>query len=325
MIAAPSRPAPALHLAFAALAALVMAASARAEASSEIRRARAEVSLAGFVTDPRIGEISGLAASRRRNDLWWAHNDSGNPASLYAITAAGGVVAEYAVDGVVNRDWEDLAAFDLDGRPWLLVADVGDNGGLRRDVRLILVEEPAIGGATQGRLRPEWVLTARWPDGPRDVESVAVDPERRTIYLLAKRRVPAQLFALPLEAPASPDEVRTIRQIGTVPGIPQPTPDEIAASPEIGRWLGQPTAMDRRADGSFVVLTYRDAYLFLARPDDDAAATLRRTPQRLGLPPMPQAEAIAFDRDGRSILATTERLPAPIVRARLGAAARPRR
>lgn len=287
--------------------------------------ARATVSIVGLVTDPRIDEISGLAASRRRDGLFWAHNDSGNPNSIFALTPAGAVVAEFAVAGVRNIDWEDIASFELDGRPWLLIADIGDNGGLRPTIHLVLIPEPDLSTDRGGTVAPEWVLTARWPDGPRDAESVAVDPKSRTIYLLAKRRVPAQLFALPLEPPASPDEVRTARQIGIVPGIPQPSQEEIAASPVIGRWLGQPTGMDRRADGSFVVITYRDAYLFRARPGDDAAATLGRMPVRLGLPPLPQAEAVAFSRDGRSVYAATEKLPAPLVRARLRGDARPAR
>jgi len=304
--------------------AIALAASASAD-SVELEQAPASVSITGLVTDTRVDEISGLAASRRHDGLFWAHNDSGNPNSIYALTPAGAVVAEYTIEGVRNIDWEDIASFELDGRPWLLLADIGDNGGLRPTIQLILIPEPDAVAISVGTLAPECVLTARWPDGPRDAESIAVDPASRTIYLLAKRRVPAQLFALPLEPPAAPDEVRTIRQIGIVPGIPQPTEEEIASSPEIGRWLGQPTAMDRRADGSFVVLTYRDAYLFLARPGDDAAMTLRRQPLRLGVPPLPQAEAVAFSRDGRAIYATTERIPAPIVRAKLRGEALPRR
>jgi hypothetical protein len=309
----------------AAVLALAIALAASASVDSvELERAAASVSIAGVVTDPRVDEISGLAASRRRSDLWWAHNDSGNPNSIFALTTSGTVVAEFEIEGVRNTDWEDMASFEMDGRPWLLIADIGDNGGLRATIQLILVSEPEVTAAAGGTVRPERVLSARWPDGPRDAESVAVDPATRTVYLLAKRRVPAQLFALPLDAPDPADEVRTIRQIGTVPGIPQPSQSEITSSPEIGRWLGQPTGMDRRADGSFVVITYRDAYLFLARPGDDAVATLRRTPMRLGLPPMPQAEAVAFSRDGRVILATTEKLPAAIVRAKLGPGAIPR-
>jgi hypothetical protein len=285
--------------------------------AKELPKAATRVEIMGLVTDSRVAEISGLAASRRRDGVLWAHNDSGNTNSLFALSPRGAVIAEYTIDGVDNVDWEDIASFELDGQPWLLCADMGDNGALRPTVRFILVPEPDIGSARSGRIKAEWILEARWPDGPRDAESMAVDPASRTIYMLSKRRVPVQVFALALAPPEAADEVRTIQQIGTLPGIPQPSQEEIAASPEIGRWLGQPTAMDRRADGAFVVITYRDAYLFIPGPGDDAAATLRRTPFRLGLPRTPQAEAVAFARDGRAVFATTERLPAPILRARL--------
>ena len=314
---------------FPALRALLLVAAASwgsaALHAKEPPQAPTRVEIMGLVTDPRVDEISGLAASRRRDGVLWAHNDSGKPNSLFALSPRGAVMAEYTIDGVENVDWEDLASFQLDGQAWLLIADMGDNGGLRQTVRFILVPEPDPRSARQGRLAPEWILEARWPDGPRDSESMAVDPDSRTIYLLSKRRVPVQVFSLALAPPETADEVRTIAQIGTLPGIPQPSQEEIAQSPEIGRWLGQPTAMDRRADGAFVVITYRDAYLFIPGPGDDAAATLRRTPFRLGLPRTPQAEAVAFARDGRSVFATTERLPAPILRARLGRRVQPAR
>ena len=31
---------------------------------------------------------------------------------------------------MANTDWEDLATFDLDGKHYILIADIGDNGGL---------------------------------------------------------------------------------------------------------------------------------------------------------------------------------------------------
>ena len=46
---------------------------------------------------------------------------------------------ELRVAGARNTDWEDLAAFELDGRHYLLIADTGDNGGLRRTLQLHVV------------------------------------------------------------------------------------------------------------------------------------------------------------------------------------------
>ena len=52
-------------------------------------------------------------------------------------------MATFRLEGVPKTDWEDIAAFELDGRTYLLVADTGDNGGLRKTLQLHVVEEPA--------------------------------------------------------------------------------------------------------------------------------------------------------------------------------------
>src|SRR5690606_35887206 len=108
-------------------------------------------------------------------------------------------LATWRVEGAENTDWEDLAAFRFEGRDWLLVADTGDNGGLRRTLQLHVFEEPA--RVADGVLRPAWTIVFRWPDGPRDCEAVAVDPVRGEVLLVSKRRQPPELFALPLRPP----------------------------------------------------------------------------------------------------------------------------
>ena len=50
-------------------------------------------------------------------DVLWAVEDSGNPARLYAISRRGRVLARFKVEGAKNKDWEDLASFDLDDIP----------------------------------------------------------------------------------------------------------------------------------------------------------------------------------------------------------------
>jgi len=270
--------------------------------------------LTGLITDPRVAEISGIAASARSDEVLWAINDSGNAPELYALTPSGRVLQQVRIAGVANTDWEDLAAFTRDGKPYLLIADIGDNGGVRAELQLIVVAEPMIGEDTPSTVEPAYVLRVQWPDGPRDSEAVAVNPQGTEALLMSKRRAPAQLFAVSLAPPTDREQVRTARLLTAVSGIPQPSGNELRRAPRSGLWLAQPTAMDIRADGSVVILTYRDAYFFAARPGGDLAAALARAPQRLHLPPLPQGEAIAFARDGQSIWATSERLPAPLLR-----------
>ena len=151
--------------------------------------------LAGLVTSRQLGEISGLAASHAHDGVLWAINDGGNPARLYAISRRGRLLARYEVEGADNQDWEDLASFELDGRRYLLLADTGDNGGRRRGFSLHVFEEPA--ELANGRLKPAWTIRARWPDGPRDCEAVAVDAAAGKVLLISKKRVPPELLSLP--------------------------------------------------------------------------------------------------------------------------------
>src|SRR5688572_7938470 len=83
---------------------------------------------AGVFTDPELTEVSGLAASRAHPGIYWAQNDGDNGERLVAIRPDGSRVASLRVEGVRNTDWEDLDAFELDGKRYLLVSDTGDNG-----------------------------------------------------------------------------------------------------------------------------------------------------------------------------------------------------
>lgn len=278
-------------------------------------RTNPAVTLAGVVVDLGAGEISGLAASRRLDDLLWANNDGGNRAELLALDRTGAVRARVAIDGVANVDWEDLAAYERDGESLLVIGDIGDNGGLRDHAALIVVPEPDATAATS--VSPRFVIRFRYPDGPRDAESLAVSADGRSAYILSKRSVPAELFRVSLERPAA-DEIRIARPLARLTQIPQPSPDELSTQPDSGRFRAQPTAMDLRADGSVIVLTYRDAYFFRAGAGDGVAETLMRKPMRMHIPPLPQGEAIAFSRDGRGAYATSERIPAPLLRIYLG-------
>ena len=281
--------------------------------------------LAGVVLSTELGENSGFAASLRRDGLLWALNDNQNPNRIYALEPSGAVLARYEVEGVPNIDWEDLASFELDGKPYLLIADVGDNNGVRQELRLIVAPEPEpSSGQDVGKVAPLYVTRVRYPDGPRDCEAVAVDPARNEVLLLSKRRVPAQLFVVPLRPEAGAADLVTARQVAHVDNIPQPTPEEIAQHPRAGRYLGEPTAMALRPDGrEIAVLTYRDVYVYERRPGESWQDTFARKPVALGIPPLPQGEALTYSRGGDALYASGERLPAPIVRiARTSAASR---
>ncbi len=76
--------------------------------------------------------------SRRYPGVFWVHNDSGNPAALFAVRADGRVLRRYQV-AAPNLDWEDLAADDAGH---LVVGDIGNNGERLPLRALLLFDEP---------------------------------------------------------------------------------------------------------------------------------------------------------------------------------------
>lgn len=266
--------------------------------------------LSGLMLDAQLDEVSGLAASRRHPDTLWMLNDGGNDARLYAVGHRGGKLATLRIAGVDNTDWEDIAAFDLDGRPYLLVADTGDNGGLRRTLQLHVVPEP--GTLADAAVAPAWSIVFRWPDGARDCEAVAVDPASGQVLLVSKKRQPPELFALPLRPRG--DGTLVARRLGTLAGVPQGDADEVRANPSMARIRSQVTAMDIARDRhAMAVLTYRDVLIYRRRGREGWAEALSRRPAVHPLPWLPQGEALGWTADSRALYATGELSPAPLL------------
>jgi hypothetical protein len=93
------------------------------------------------ITDPRITEASGLAASRQHPGVYWTHNDSSDGPYVYAVdSATGKTVARVAMRGIDPRDVEAVS-LGPDGD--LYVGDIGDNlGGAWKEVWIYRFPEP---------------------------------------------------------------------------------------------------------------------------------------------------------------------------------------
>jgi hypothetical protein len=297
------------RLAASALFGLAVAAPARVAAAPGSSPGFAGPTRAGTLAAPPRQETSGLAPSHRAPDVLWTHDDSGGAAALYAISTTGAKVGVLRIHGVKNEDWEDVASFELAGKPCLLIADTGDNDAQRPTVLLHLVEEPPLEqlrAADELGTRPIRTLRVRYEDGPRDCEAVAVDPQERAVYLLTKRDQPARLYRVELE-PQDGNAIVLARRVGTVARIPQPTSIQQRIKGHLGRRRAEVTAMDFAPDGrSAVVLTYGDLLLFPRQPGERWAEALAREPNRLPPPDLGQQEAACFSADGRQIYVASE-------------------
>jgi hypothetical protein len=239
------------------------------------------------LADPRIAEASGIVASSTFEDVLYTHNDSGDTARFFAIDRSCRTRATFVLGGVQARDWEDISR-GPGHTLWL--GDIGDNSGTRVNGLLVhRVQEPA---PAEGEVR----LTAtsyrlRYPDGPHDAEALLVQPRTGQVLIVTKGFAGATVYAAPLPLHAAKPNI--LAEVGHV-SVPQVTAGDISA------------------DGSRVVLrNYTAAYEWSVKGDDVAGA-LEGEPTRIPLPRSPQGEAITYDRDGRSLIVTSEGVGAAV-------------
>jgi len=267
----------------------------------------------GTVSNIEINEASGIAISRINEDVLWVINDSGN-SSIFAMNSNGNHLATFNIQDVMNNDWEDLTSFTYKGKPYILIADVGDNKAKREKCYLHFIQEPDLiktSNSSPVSIKPSWSIAFTYEDGPRDCESVAVDIVNEKILLLSKRDQPPVLYEIPLNKQKN----IVAKKLGKIKPLPQPTQNDIRLIKYLNQITHQPTAMDISSDGlSAVILTYVNAYYFTSEEPTDWLTVFLSTPNKITLPPLQQAESVCFDKDGKSIYVTSEKIPAPLLK-----------
>jgi hypothetical protein len=235
------------------------------------------------LAEPELNELSGIVAL---DSGLWAHNDSGDEARVFRLDEAGATQAVVRLEGVQAFDWEDMTgAGPAAGE--LFVGDIGDNEGIRNEVtvlRFAVPEPPPVGEVTipAGDIQ---TITLRYPDGPRDAETLLVDPATRDIVIVHKRFGGASEVYQAPEADWADGEAE-LERIGIV---------EVGDTP-----LDATTAGDVGADGQVVALRTYAAVLVFPRDEDQSLAEALvenepcDAPTRLEV----QGEAITFTEEG---------------------------
>jgi MYXO-CTERM domain-containing protein len=166
----------------------------------------------GFtISDPRITESSGLAASRQHPGIYWTHNDQDTGAYLYAVdSATGRTVARITMTGVgTPRDVEAIS-MGPDNQIW--VGDIGDNDGVTWPyVWIYKLPEPK-------ELKDQSVratqYVVKYTDGSRDAESMVVHPRTGRVYIIDKQENGGHLYAGP--ATLSPKGTNVFKPVKAV-------------------------------------------------------------------------------------------------------------
>ena len=256
----------------------------------------------GKLESEDLPETSGLAAFSTEPNLLFAVNDSGNPPGIYALTLDGKEAGHWPIDYPDTHDFEDLAAFALNGKSYLLVADTGDNLHWRPRLNILVFDAPDA-ETEGGTLKLAWQFSFNFPEGYRDVESVAVDVGSNSIFLISKRYVPPEVFRLPLQPG---DDVVTAEPVVVLDGIPRPTERDLREDPSDGAYSSMPTAFDINGRDA-VVVTYKEAYLYRRKLGENWAEAFSGIPGRIRLPYISGLESVAFDSRGRYFYVTGER------------------
>jgi hypothetical protein len=230
------------------------------------------------ISDPRITESSGLAASARHAGVLYTHNDSGDSPRVYAIGPDGKTRATLTLRGAQARDWEAIAAGRDDaGRPALFVGDIGDNIKGWPSISVYRVTEPA--RLADVTLTPER-FRFRYADGPRDAEALLVHPRTGRLYVVSKESDGGGLYQAP--AKLRTDRANVLRRIADMPS----TVTDGAFSP----------------DGSRLMVRGYLAGRIFSAPGQGRVREL----SSFGVPLQQQGESATYSPDGRSLLVGSE-------------------
>ena len=238
------------------------------------------------IENPVLEEISGLAFSKDHPDKFYTHTDSGGETAVFVLDSLGKEVGKINLEGVENRDWEDIAVGPgPDGKSYIYVAEIGDNAGVHQSVQIFRFPEPN-NVTTELSLKPE-ILTFTYPEGARDAESLFVDPISGDLFVVSKRDRQNTLFRL--------------------------NPDGFGKKDLIAEELTKfaftsATAADISQDGSKILIkNYFKVYYWKREPGQSVAEALSQNPIELPYVPEPQGEAIGFQPDGKAYYTISEK------------------
>lgn len=287
----------ALALPFAAALAMSPASAAAAEVGACARYAEKAVRTGR--TQEGLHELSGIAASRRHPGVYWAHNDSNNHGTLFAIDESGKVLARFPLRGLRPRDAEDVAVGPCapgSRRSCIYLADTGDNLLRRKEVWIGRIEEP---DALDGRVLHVEADAFRYPDGARNTESVLVDPRSARLYVITK----------------SVDGLGEVYRLDDMRDGHVGKATLVATLPTPATLARLTTAADQHPSGERVLLRTYTGVWELARP---GARSLEEVftakPVPLTSATQMQGEAITYTFDGRAYLLAGEGEGSPIYR-----------
>ncbi len=250
----------------------------------------------GALNNPAIDEASGLVASRKNPGALWTHNDSGGDPTVHLISERGATQATCRLMGAKSRDWEDIAVGPgpVAGETYLYVGDIGDNNAQHAVKTVYRFVEPRLADRVSDTLiRQVDALRFVYPDGPRDAETLLLDPFTRDLYVLSKRDKFVHIYRAAF--PQNTESTDTLELLDQIP------------REQVGI-LEQLVGGDISPDGKEVLLKSYVQVFYWQRANAQTSLVdlLQTKPQVLPYQPEPQGEAIGFATDGSGYFTLSE-------------------
>jgi hypothetical protein len=264
-----------------------------------------------------INELSGLVKSKRYPDVYWAHNDSGDSARLFALNRQGKILfpdylasrfygeknqrgkqmwAGLPVHLASNIDWEDIAV-DAD---FIYISDMGNNGNARRDQGIYMLFEPNPRATPETRslkfLPVRFADQTEFPASVWHYDSEGLFVFEGKLYVLSKHRKPGEINGL---APGV-DLYRLDTSFTDQPNL-------LVKVDSSAKVLAA-TAADLSPDGqNLAILSYTALWVFQKPVSGDhwlsqGAQVLELNPEVTG-----QAEAVCWDSNDTLLIANEQR------------------
>jgi hypothetical protein len=259
----------------------------------------------GTLSSKQLDETSGIAASTIIPNIYYVHNDSGDTSRFFAITPDGKLKTTIYYNGdpkvsLGARDCEDIAVGPgpVKDKSYVYVGDIGDNAGRWNYITVYRIPEKkswATDSLTNAEATP---IHFRYPDGPRDAETLMIDPIERLIYIVSKRTDTVSVYTSPLDFKANDTVTLTKRSSLFFHGF-RPF-----------KWI---TAGDISKDGQQILLkSYDKVYYWRRQPNEHVWDAMLKKPEELPYKSEKQGEAIGFSPDGKGYYTTSEGVYAPI-------------
>lgn len=265
-----------------------------------------EDTITGRLGNRVMDETSGIAASGLNDDIYYVHNDSGDTSRFFAIKPTGELVSTIFFKGDKKEplgvaDCEDIAVGPgpMEGKSYVYIGDVGDNNSDRKYITVYrLAEQTAWAEENSVHTAGAVPIHFKYPDGPKDAETLMIDPIEKLIYIVSKRRDSVKVYTSSLNY--KPNDTLLLTKRATL----------FFSGYKPFKWI---TGGDISKDGTQVLLkNYEKVYYWQRRPNEHVWQTLMHTPKLLPYTMEKQGEGIGFTPDGKGYYCVSEGVFTPV-------------